>query len=217
MTQTARIKNSILPFDGLRNARDLGGMPAADGMVVKKGKLIRSGRLHKLPEKTVAALIEMGIDNIIDLRIDREIYEHKPTILEGVTYHYFPFICTAEEDMVTVDCMMSTKMYRERKRLKREFKNADEYMKETYRLILFSPIAKQQLKKIFDLFVAEEKCILWHCNSGKDRTGIVTMLLLGALGTPREVILDDYVLSYYFLRKRRRMQRFLLASVTISI
>jgi protein-tyrosine phosphatase len=37
--------------------------------------------------------------------------------------------------------------------------------------------------------------VLFHCSAGKDRTGILTALLLEMLGTPREVIYDDYLHS----------------------
>lgn len=37
--------------------------------------------------------------------------------------------------------------------------------------------------------------MIYHCSAGKDRAGILTALLLDALGAPREVILDDYLQS----------------------
>lgn len=37
--------------------------------------------------------------------------------------------------------------------------------------------------------------ILVHCASGKDRTGVVVAVLLLTLGVPREVIVEEYLLS----------------------
>ena len=37
--------------------------------------------------------------------------------------------------------------------------------------------------------------ILIHCSAGKDRTGLVTALLLGLVGVPDEIIAADYALS----------------------
>ena len=37
--------------------------------------------------------------------------------------------------------------------------------------------------------------ILVHCASGKDRTGVVVAVLLLTLGAPREVIVEEYLLS----------------------
>lgn len=42
---------------------------------------------------------------------------------------------------------------------------------------------------------ADRGPILFHCAAGKDRTGIAAALLLSALGTDRETIFQDYLLS----------------------
>ena len=49
-----------LKFKKINNARDLGGLPAADGKRIKYGKLIRSARLYKLPASTVKRLKDYG-------------------------------------------------------------------------------------------------------------------------------------------------------------
>ena len=50
-----------LQLKKLFNTRDLGGMPAADGKVIKHDKLIRSGKLYKLPPDTVKKLKKRGL------------------------------------------------------------------------------------------------------------------------------------------------------------
>ena len=42
--------------------------------------------------------------------------------------------------------------------------------------------------------------LLFHCTSGKDRTGFAVAALLLALGTPRESILEDYRLTNSYMR-----------------
>jgi protein-tyrosine phosphatase len=42
---------------------------------------------------------------------------------------------------------------------------------------------------------ADRLPVLFHCTAGRDRTGVATVLLLEALGVPRETILSDYLLS----------------------
>ena len=37
--------------------------------------------------------------------------------------------------------------------------------------------------------------VLFHCHTGKDRTGVFAMLLLLALGVDRDIVLEDYLLS----------------------
>ena len=46
-----------IPFEGLRNTRDLGGLPAADGRRVRPALLLRSGALHKATENDLARLL----------------------------------------------------------------------------------------------------------------------------------------------------------------
>ena len=195
-----------------KNMRDLGGFPVEGGKTIKYGKLIRSGRLYKLPENTVNALREMNIDTVIDLRIEKEIDEHKPTIIEGATYYYLPLVCTATPG-ITAERSMAKLMHSESKRIKKEYGTAENYMVSLYKLILFDPESQKKLKVIFDLLLKEENCILWHCNSGKDRTGIVSMLIEGVLGVDRELIIDDYMTTKRILHRRRSWQKFGMALV----
>ena len=46
-----------IPFEGLHNTRDLGGMPTADGRTIAPAKLLRSGALHKASEKDFERLV----------------------------------------------------------------------------------------------------------------------------------------------------------------
>ena len=75
-----------LKFKKINNARDLGGLPAADGKRIKYGKLIRSARLYKLPASTVKRLKDYGLTAVIDLRTDNERREKPRTEIAGVKY-----------------------------------------------------------------------------------------------------------------------------------
>ena len=201
----------------LRNTRDLGGLPAADGKKIKSGKLIRGGRISKIPPETLDFLQSLNIDNIIDMRTQKEIAEHRPTLIEGAEYHYLPFVFTASPDIVPTKLASSTVLYKERKRIKKEFADADEYMQKMYSYILFSPPSMARIREIFTLFAEEENCILFHCNSGKDRTGIIAMLLESVLGVPEDIIIEDYTISFHFMEKHRNRQLFWLKVAPISV
>lgn len=192
--------------------RDLGGLPAADGRKIKRGKLIRSGRLYKLPYKTVKALADMKADTVIDMRLDKEIETRRPTLLENAEYYYLPLVCTATPGITTGNSMAGT-MRKESKRIKEEFGTADNYMISMYKFILFEAESQQKLKAIFDLLLKEENCIIWHCNSGKDRAGLVSMLIEGVLGVSRDDIVDDYMATRKIQLRHRRLQRLGLALI----
>ncbi len=174
----------------LNNTRDLGGFPAAEGKVIKKGKLIRSGKLYKLPKSTLNALTKLGVTTVIDLRTAKETEEYPPAVIIGSKYIHIPLVCTATTGITHQKSMAAT-MMKESKRIKSEFGTADNYMKSMYEIILFSEQSKESLKEIFRLILEEDGCILWHCNGGKDRTGIVAMLLETLLGVNEELIIKD--------------------------
>ncbi len=189
-----------LKLKRLFNTRDLGGIPTEDG-VIKKGKLIRSGKLYKIHESTVQALKDMGVKTVIDLRIFTECEEAPDTLWEGVNYVHFPVLCTATPGITREKSMQKT-MAIESRRIKDEFGNADNYMIEMYRSVLFSEEPKKLLAQALRLIIDNEDCILWHCSGGKDRAGILAMLVEGLLGVNEKIILQDYVASHYFQRKR---------------
>ena len=193
----AKIKR--LRLKKLFNTRDLGGLPTADGRKIKKGKLIRSGKLYKLPQKTVEALKAMGVTTVIDLRIFAEQEQAPNTLWEGVKYVHLPVLCTATPG-ITTEKNMRKLMTEESKRIKTEFGTADNYMSQMYRFILTSEEPQACLKRALRLIIENEDCILWHCSGGKDRAGILAMLVESLLGVSEEVIIADYVASIRFQR-----------------
>lgn len=199
----------------LNNTRDLGGLPASDGMQIKKNKLIRSGKLYKLPLLTRERLKRKGVTTVIDLRIDNEVEEYPSTPIEGANYVRIPLVCTATAG-ITHDKSMARLVRMESKRLEKEFGSADEYMHKAYIAMLFNAQSIESLQKIFRIFLEEEGCVLWHCSGGKDRAGMVAMLLEGLLGVEESVLIDDYVASQKFQRRKRNLQKLGLKISPIS-
>lgn len=189
-----------------KNMRDMGDFSAEGGKKIKCGILIRCGRLSKLPQKTVSALQSMNIGTVIDLRTQREIDEHPPTILEGATYHYLylPGVAHPEQSKSR---HMARELYAQSRRVKRDFGTPENYMVELYKHIVFDPECRTKLKTVFDILLKEEKCVVFHCNSGTDRTGIIAMLIESVLGVDKQTIIDDYMASRIIQRRRRYWQR----------
>lgn len=190
-----------LPLKKLFNTRDLGGLPTEDGRVIKHGKLIRSGKLYKIPPETVKALKDYGVKTVIDLRIFTEQEEDPDTLWEGVNYVHLPVLCTATPG-ITRERTMKRTMVVESKRIKKEFGTADNYMSEMYCAVLLNEEPQKLLKQALRLICDNEDCILWHCSGGKDRAGIVAMLVESLLGVSEQVIIADYVASHRFQRAR---------------
>jgi len=58
------------------------------------------------------------------------------------------------------------------------------------------------VKTILNDITASDQPVLYHCSAGKDRTGIVSALILSILNVDRQLIVDDYMLSNYYRRNR---------------
>lgn len=53
----------------------------------------------------------------------------------------------------------------------------------------------QQMKVIIETILNAKSNVLYFCNAGKDRTGVVSAILMKYLGLDNEVIIDDYMTS----------------------
>ncbi len=190
-----------LPLRKLSNTRDLGSMPAFNGKTIKYKRLIRSGKLYKLPKSTVKKLEALPVKKVIDLRIKTELDSHPDTRIDGAEYIWLPILCTATPG-ITYERSMRIVMQNEGKRIKKEFGNADNYMIEMYKRILFNEDSKEYLRKVLKVIIDnEEGAVLWHCAGGKDRAGIVSMLVESLLGVGEDDILEDYCASNVFQRR----------------
>ena len=69
MTTEQREWARLLAWEGLLNARDLGGYPAAGGAQTRWGAVVRSDSLAALTEAGRAALADYGVRAIVDHRL----------------------------------------------------------------------------------------------------------------------------------------------------
>jgi protein tyrosine/serine phosphatase len=160
-----------LRWEALLNARDLGGLPAAAG-VVALGAVIRSDALYRLNDAGRTALREYGVRTVIDMRTPNEL-EMNPYQLEGVRVAH---IAQQTEDM-----------WESTRRL-----GLGRVATDTTMLQLACSRFARIAETIAD---APEGGVLFHCHVGKDRTGLMTMVLLDLVGTPPDVIAADYALT----------------------
>lgn len=156
-----------VPLQGTGNTRDLGGLPARDGYV-RDGLVFRSGALCFATEADLQQLAGLKLSTLLELRIDPEIRRDGPDRLKL-------------KDAVKHNVRLP--MASSRGRGAEAYAN---YLEEN----------RQALRGFFELLGDPGMLpLLFHCSAGKDRTGILTALLLESLGTPRPLILDDYLQS----------------------
>jgi hypothetical protein len=77
---------------------------------------------------------------------------------------------------------------------------AEEGFKEAYREFVTLPSARRAFGKLFLSLGDKEKLpALFHCTTGKDRTGWAAAAFLTLLGVPRETVMEDYLRSNDYL------------------
>ena len=165
----------ILNIRNGKNFRDIGGYKTLCGKTTKWNKILRSGDLKDLDEKDVSLLELHGVKHILDLRSIEETIENPSKIPAGAKIHHIPIFRNSSQNVYPQGQFI--KMYDN---------------------LVFNTHAKKAYLKIFKFLLANEakdEVILYHCLGGKDRTGMVTVLLLYVLGVPIETILEDYLLT----------------------
>jgi hypothetical protein len=174
-----------LDWAACRNARDLGGLGD-----IRRGALVRADSLQQLSGGGWAALHEHGIRTVIDLRNPDEIGADDAPRPPGLTTVRFPL--DGLEDTGFWDVWMH----------RPEFGTAHYYGPW---LEHFPDRARHVLTAIAR---AEPGGVAYHCVGGRDRTGLVTMLVLALLGVPREQIVEDYALTDVHIPLHPELQAF---------
>jgi protein tyrosine/serine phosphatase len=174
-------------FEGSFNFRDLGGWRTDDGGTVAWGRLFRADSVHLLTDADVArAQSELGIRTMIDLRNDEEIASGGVGALaEMTTRHHAPL--SSRRGLSPVDSAAVVDQ-------------ANIADRSPGRLA-FGYLAT--LEASSDLVVDAVSTFasagalpgVFFCAAGKDRTGVLSAVLLGAVGVRDDDIVADYVLT----------------------
>ena len=186
-------KNSI-GIKSVENIRYLGGFSAHGGRVVKRGRLIRSGLPASITEADAEYLkAREGLSLIIDLRSPEEVQNAPDKMIQGVKYENIPLavsLSTERMDHLTVR-YLNSETKKERAWFLSEYAKIGE-VRKMYQDISVNPVSREAIRRIFSLLAEERGTVLFHCTSGKDRTGIIAALILKALGCSDDDIVHDY-------------------------
>ncbi|PXX68891.1 protein-tyrosine phosphatase [Nocardia tenerifensis] len=167
-------------ISGTFNFRDLGGLRTVDGARIRPGVFLRSAQLTGLDEAGLAALRELRVSDVHDLRGEREIaHIGDDRLPEGVRLHVTPF-----------DARMA-----EAPPHHTDAQGAFAHMLEVYRMFPALPEAHAALAALARSIVRGEGAVLVHCAAGKDRTGWAVATLLRAVGVTEEDVRADYLQS----------------------
>ncbi|WP_336961356.1 tyrosine-protein phosphatase [Sphingobium aquiterrae] len=184
------VAERLLPLEHGSNFRDIGGYPGAGGKHVRWGLIYRSGASAMLSDADIQQVQALRLKELVDLRSSEE-RVLAPTRIDGVPYTAVGYSMAA----VLKPAGGSG-----------EIKNGGTIYRN------FPTFLAPQLRIVFDGLLSNKGPIAYNCSAGQDRTGFVTAMILSALGTPRDVIIQDYHLSTKYRQPVNEMPKINLAA-----
>ncbi len=183
----------VLRLHGATNFRDLGGYPGHAGRELRWRRLFRSDHLGGLTEADKAVLAELGLAQALDFRGEAE-RAAVPYELPGVVQHSLaiePTVLQRMQGMAGAGHQLTATAVRD-------------LMTDLYRA--FVSDQAHRFAELFEHLLQAQGPLVFHCTAGKDRTGFAAALVLLALGVPRDVVVQDYMLSNVVFRPPPRQR-----------
>lgn len=173
----SRAVNRSIDLDGCVNFRDLGGYPTRDGKTLRWRRLFRSDALHALTDQDVKRLRDdLALSDIIDLRSTYELTNEGrgPLEREPIEFHHNPLFDgnPSEADQRQANEMSLGERY-----------------------VGMMEHGHGKIVNAIRLLARAKGGAVYHCAAGKDRTGVISAIVLGTLGVDDELIVADYALS----------------------
>lgn len=195
--------NHSIHLNSIHNARELGGYTTADGRTVKNGVLLRTASLNGVSDDDVRLLTDTyRLAHIIDFRMEMEMAGAADPPIDGAQYHHlsvidpsmFPVPEDTAVDVTSLDLVQSVAFSEQ----------IGAFDGRMYIGFLTAESGKKAYAGFFRILLSADpdRAVLWHCTSGKDRTGLAAMLLLSALGVDEETIYEDFLLTNTYNAQR---------------
>jgi protein-tyrosine phosphatase len=162
-------------LDGAHNFRDLGGYAAGSSWVAA-GVIFRSDALQLLSPRDLAVLERHHVHRVIDLRSPAEVDQvGRGDLGDGRVTYFSASILPSESG---------------------EASAAPPVDDVAERYLWYLDVGREAIVASFEILAAPEGgAVAFHCAAGKDRTGVLAALVLGALGVAADDIAADYALT----------------------
>jgi len=172
------VPSRTLDLEGCVNFRDLGGYRTGDGRMVAWRMLFRADGLNKLTDADVALMVDLGLTTVIDLRTRDEAEQRGSFPVDRVPVAYVGLPLT--------DVLPATE-------------DLPDWGEAAYVATRYGAMVSEGgpvlTSAIRTLATGAALPAVMHCSAGKDRTGVLSALILAFLGVPDETIVADYALS----------------------
>ncbi|EPH42216.1 tyrosine-protein phosphatase [Streptomyces aurantiacus] len=188
---TQQVPSTEPELAGVRNFRDVGGLPTVDGRRVRHGVLFRSGHLAHATAADAAFLASLGLHTIFDFRNAADQRLEGPDVeLPGVRNVNLPL--TDPADGAEFWKMVRDGDLDQLRGVLSDGKAAGR-MTASYRTIIKERTAEHS--RVLHALAEDSVPALMHCAAGKDRAGLSIAVALLAVGVEREAIETDYLES----------------------
>lgn len=171
-----------VPLAGATNFRDLGGYVGRDGRALRWRRLFRSDHLAGLGPDDLQRLAALGLTHTFDFRgVDER--AATPYQVPGVQQRHLaiePTVVQRMHDLAAAGSTLTAPV-------------VVGLMQDLYRSLVTEHAGR--FAELFGHLLEADAPLVFHCTAGKDRTGVAAALILLALGVPRDVVLQDYLLS----------------------
>ena len=168
-----------IEIEGAHNVRDIGGYETSDGRTIRWQTFLRADNVSTLPQHSQDTLTStIGVRTVIDLRRQVEIDGQPDNVLgrsPHVKYHNVDIVGDMVFDQVESEEPRHKIRASYRNMLDRRGRKFGEALR-----VMAQPGALPAM---------------YHCMGGQDRTGLISALLLGLAGVPKETIAADYTLT----------------------
>ena len=171
----AETLDRIITLEGAVNFRDLGGYEAGAGTQTRWRTLFRADGLGELTEADLSVFRQLGIRTVIDLRSGSELERGRFDVeAHPVAFHHFPFIDELPDAQ--------------------DFDRRPGLLGTQYLEIVRD--AGSQIVAALEVLAAPDALpAVFHCTAGKDRTGVLSAIVLSLLGVDEPTVVADYALS----------------------
>lgn len=174
-----------IALSGASNFRDLGGYTGHGGRALKWRHLFRADHLAALTPQDLARLGALGITRSADFRGASE---------RAAQAYALPGVATHTLDIEPVLIQQALQLQGS----SLSTAQAVRLMHDTYRSFVTENAPR--FAQLFELLLDSDAPLVFHCTAGKDRTGFAAALILLALGVPRAVVMQDYLLTNQLYR-----------------
>ncbi|MEV8474219.1 tyrosine-protein phosphatase [Streptomyces sp. NPDC051173] len=166
-----------IAFESLHNFRDLGGYRAAGGRTVGWGRLFRSDSLGKLRGDDWDRFLALGVRTVIDLRYPWEVERSgRVPRHEGLAYHNLSIEHRPYDQAGLAPDIEPARFL------------ADKYAE-------VADDGVEEIRRALEIVADDTAPLVFHCHSGKDRTGLLAMLVLALIGVHEDDIVADFALT----------------------